>query len=311
MGERTATRFPGRQKGCRFPPIRWSLLEAGHRFRRAAPLRGESPGPLIWLRAAIGALYPNLASGPCMKNFVVNLNRQPEKFESFLRLNAGTGIAFERFEASDGASFSPEEALGMNLVVPGSQFTAGAVGCAASHVRIWQQTIQSGIPALVFEDDAIVRHDITERLDVVRRLEDWDYVALGYNTDSTLEVELTPGFRSAMVFSPKQPTDQNAAAFQTSTSEVTALRLSSCFGTAGYVVSPRGAKKLLELCLPMENRFLKLPVFNRMVPVLGVDGMMNFIYQSIEAFACLSPLVIPRNNNAVSTTVPTGEIPRW
>jgi hypothetical protein len=61
----------------------------------------------------------------------------------------------------------------------------------------------------------------------------------------------------------------------------------------------------------MENRFLKIAAFNRTVPVLGIDGMMNFIYHAIEAFACVSPLVVPKNNNAASTTVPTGEIPRW
>ncbi|QAU46233.1 glycosyltransferase family 25 protein [Bradyrhizobium guangzhouense] len=246
-----------------------------------------------------------------MKNFVVNLNRQPQKYDAFLRLNAGTRIAFERFEASDGASLSPEDALRMNLVVSGAQFTPGAVGCAASHFRIWQQTAQSEVPALVFEDDAIIRNDVTERLDVLHRLKNWDYVALGFNTDSVLELELAPGFKSEMMFSPRQPSDESATIFQGSTAEVAALRLIHCFGTAGYVVSPRGAKKLLELCFPMENRFLKIPALNRTVPVLGVDGMMNFIYHSIDAFACLSPLVIPKNNNAVSTTVPTGEIPRW
>ncbi|WP_212425228.1 glycosyltransferase family 25 protein [Bradyrhizobium manausense] len=311
LRKRGAIRFLGPQEGCHRTIIPWSLLEAGQRFRLGPPARGESREPLLWQRSALSALDPIFETGRCMKNIVVNLNRQPEKYESFLRLNAGTKITFERFQASDGASLSPEDALGMNLVVPGAQFTAGAVGCAASHVRIWQQTLQSGIPALVFEDDAIIRHDITERLDVLRGLKDWDYVALGYNTDTTLEVELAPGFKSTMMFMPKRPTDESAAAFQRSTSDVAALRLTTCFGTAGYVVSPRGAKKLLELCLPMENRFLKIPMFNRMVPVLGIDGMMNFIYASIEAYACLSPLVIPGNNNAVSTTVPTGEIPRW
>jgi GR25 family glycosyltransferase involved in LPS biosynthesis len=167
------------------------------------------------------------------------------------------------------------------------------------------------VPALVFEDDAIVRNDITGRLDFLRRLKDWDYVALGYNTDSILDLELTPGFKSEMVFTPKQPSDESAAVFQRSTAEVAAFRLINCFGTAGYVVSPRGAKRLLELCFPMENRFLRVEALNRTIAVMGVDGMMNFIYNSIEAFACLSPLVIPKNNNAVSTTVPTGEIPRW
>jgi len=246
-----------------------------------------------------------------MKNFVVNLNRQPEKYESFLRRNAGSKIAFERFEASEGASLSPQDARAMNLVVSGAQFTPGAVGCAASHFRIWQQTVQSEVPALVFEDDAIIRNDIAERLDFLRRLGNWDYIALGYNTDSVLELELAPGFKSEMMFTPKQPSDESAAMFQRSTAEVAALQLVQCFGTAGYVVSPRGATKLLELCFPMENRFLKIAALNRTVPVLGIDGMMNFIYHSIEAFACVSPLVIPKNNNAVSTTVPTGEIPRW
>ncbi|MGY8710062.1 hypothetical protein RAD16_30375 [Bradyrhizobium sp. 18BD] len=82
------------------------MLEAGYRLRLTPLARGESRGPLIWLQPVIGALYPNFESGPCMKNFVVNLNRQPEKYESFLRLNAGSKIAFERFEASDGTSFS-------------------------------------------------------------------------------------------------------------------------------------------------------------------------------------------------------------
>jgi len=52
-----------------------------------------------------------------MKNFVINLTRQPEKYESFLQLNAGTRIAFDRFEATDGAKLLPQDVLGMRLVV--------------------------------------------------------------------------------------------------------------------------------------------------------------------------------------------------
>jgi hypothetical protein len=39
--------------------------------------------------------------------------------------------------------------------------------------------------------------------------------------------------------------------------------------------------------------------------------MMNFIYISIEAFACLAPLVVQKNDNATSTTIQTGVVPRW
>ena len=46
-----------------------------------------------------------------MKNFVVNLDRQPEKYESFLKLNAGAGIAFHRHAACDGAALYVAESF--------------------------------------------------------------------------------------------------------------------------------------------------------------------------------------------------------
>jgi glycosyl transferase, family 25 len=246
-----------------------------------------------------------------MKNFVVNLNRQPEKYESFLKLNAGTKIAFERFEASDGALFSPKDAVGMKLVVPGVQLTPGAVGCAASHFRIWMQTVESGVSALVFEDDAIIRDDISERLGLLLpTLKDWDYITLGYNTDSILDLELAPGMKSMMMFLPKYPDGESAAAFQRSTAQVAAMKLNNCFGTPGYVVSPEGARKLLQLCFPMDNRTYPVPALNRTLAAVGVDGVMNTIYSSIQAFACFAPLVVPKNDHATST-VQTGALRRW
>ena len=51
-----------------------------------------------------------------MKNFVVNLDRQPEKFERFLKRNEGCGIAFERFPAVDGSKLTDEEVMAMGIV---------------------------------------------------------------------------------------------------------------------------------------------------------------------------------------------------
>jgi glycosyl transferase family 25 len=246
-----------------------------------------------------------------MKNFVINLNRKPERYDNFLRLNAATKIAFERFEASDGALFSREDVVGTKLVAPGAQFTPGAVGCAASHFRIWQQTVEAGTPALVFEDDAILRNDIRERLDVLLpALANWDYIALGYNTDVVLELEWAPGMRAMMVFQPKYPNDEYAAVFQVTRAQVAAIRLNICFGTPGYVVSPAGARKLLQLCFPMDNRSYPLPAFNTTASVVGIDAMLNTVYGSIRAFACFAPLVISKNEQA-SSSVQTGAVRTW
>lgn len=246
-----------------------------------------------------------------MKNFVINLNRQPERYNHFLKVNAATKIAFERFEASDGASFSREDAVGMKLVAPGAQFTPGAVGCAASHFRIWQQTVESETPALVFEDDAVLRNDIKERLDfLLSGLTSWDYIALGYNTDVALDLEWAPGMRSMMVFQPKYPNDEYAAVFQVSTAQVAAIRLNNCFGTPGYVMSPVGARKLHQLCFPMDNRSFPVPALNATARAMGIDSMLNTAFASIRAFACFAPLVVSKNDRATST-VQTGAAQPW
>jgi glycosyl transferase family 25 len=246
-----------------------------------------------------------------MKNFVINLGRQPQKYDNFLRLNVATKIAFERFEASDGALFSREDAVGMKLVVPGSQFTLGAVGCAASHFRIWQQTVESGTPALVFEDDAVLRNDIKERLDfVLSTLMNWDYIALGYNTDLVLDLEWAPGMRAMLTFQPKYPSDENAVVFQVSTAQVAAIRLNNCFGTPSYVVSPAGARKLLQLCFPMDNRSYPIPAFGATARVVGIDAMLNTVFASVRAFACFAPLVVTKNEQATST-VQTAAAQLW
>src|SRR6185437_5320403 len=99
-----------------------------------------------------------------MKNYVINLKRQPEKFERFSKLNAGSGIGFEHFEASDGSEMSEQEAVAAKVMAAGTKLTNGAIGCRASHQRIWQAMAQASPPALVFEDDAILRNDIVATL---------------------------------------------------------------------------------------------------------------------------------------------------
>lgn len=247
-----------------------------------------------------------------MRSFVINLDRQPAKYESFLRRNAASKLGFERLSASDGSRMSDGEVMAQQLVAPGTRFTRGAVGCAASHRLVWSWVAEQGVPALVFEDDATVRHDLNERLaELLPALDNWDYVTLGYNIDSVLDIEFAPGMKSMMAFSPQHPNDQTDADFQSSTTPVAAFRLNTCFGTPGYAVSPSGARKLLQLCFPMDNRQYKVPLLGRELGVVGIDGMMNCIYPSVAAYACFAPLVMPRNDTATSTTIQAADLRSW
>jgi GR25 family glycosyltransferase involved in LPS biosynthesis len=246
-----------------------------------------------------------------MKNFVVTLDRQPEKFESFVKRNAGCGIAFERFSASDGSQMGDQDVMATRLVAPGTQFTKGAVGCAASHGRIWKWAAEENAFALVFEDDAAIRYDISTQLAaLLPTLGSWDFLTLGYNTDSILDLELAPGTKSIMCFNPQYPNDQDYAAFQSSTAQVAAFRVNGYFGGGGYVISPEGARRLLELCFPMDNRAVYISGLGREVQTTGLDGMMNSIYPYVNVYACFAPLVLPGNNKAISTTY-TGDARTW
>lgn len=239
-----------------------------------------------------------------MKNFVINLKRQPEKYEHFLKLNADARIPFAQFEACDGAGLSEDEIGALKIAVPGLKFTRGSIGCAVSHQRIWQQVAEAHEPILVFEDDAAIRNDFNEVYPrLLASLESWDYLTFGYNTDSILDIEIARGMTSAVAFTPKQPTKQNQQDFVRSTTPVSAYRLNNCFGTCGYAISPAGAKKLLKHCFPMNNRPITIPALKRTFPAFNFDCILNDVYGRIEAYACFPPLVLPRNDVAASTTM--------
>jgi GR25 family glycosyltransferase involved in LPS biosynthesis len=239
-----------------------------------------------------------------MKNFVINLNRQPEKYAHFLRLNAGARIAFDRAEACDGAALSEEQLSAMKIAAPGLKFTRGSIGCAASHQKLWRQVVEMNEPILVFEDDAAIRSDFSEVYPrLLASLESWDYLTFGYNTDSILDIECGRGMTSAIAFMPKQPSIANQQDFVKSSVPVSAFRLNNCFGTCGYAISPTGARKLLKHCFPMDNRSITIPALKRTFPAFNFDCILNDVYGRIEAYACFPPLVLPRNDVAASTTM--------
>ncbi len=194
-----------------------------------------------------------------MENFVINLAREPQKFENFLKLNSGSKIDFQRYKACDGAALSEAEAVKMKIVMPGTKFTKGSIGCTVSHFRLWQQCIEKDEPILVFEDDAAVRNDFNEAFPkLLAGLGRWEYLTFGYNSDSILDIEIANGMNSALAFTPQYPGDNTLKDFVRATKPASAYRLNNCFGTCGYAISPEGAKRLSKFCFPMNNRTITI-----------------------------------------------------
>jgi glycosyl transferase family 25 len=140
------------------------------------------------------------------------------------------GLSYAFLEAIHGQSLNP-------ATMDQTRFTRstlrylpkGSLGCALSHIRAWQQVLDQGWQyGLIFEDDVILTETFVE--DLRARMPevppDFDLLYLGSGLTAPHHVR---AFVSTHVFEPHYPRE----------------------GMYAYVVSAKGAHKLLEKPFPM------------------------------------------------------------
>lgn len=235
--------------------------------------------------------------------WVINLARTPERLAAFYKQNAGSGIAFRRFEAADGRAIDDAEAVRLGLIKPGTKWnTRGTIGVALSHRNLWEATAAENRPRIVLEDDAYIRGDCrTVFTALTAGLAGWDVILLGYNTDALVEFNVTGDFDMSGLFTVKHPTPAQLEKFTRARSPVALFPLRHAFGICGYAVSPAGARKLIERCFPMDNRMLEFKAANQRFRALSIDSMMNAFYRELAAYIFVGPLVLPHNDWQAST----------
>ena len=171
-----------------------------------------------------------------------------------------------------------------------------------SHLALWQRSVALNKPHIVFEDDAFLRHDIKRQfVALVRQPVDWDIILIGYNTDAAFELNVAPGMSLGGGFSLHYPTAQHLDDFVKSTNPVGLQRLLTAFGTSGYAVTPKGADFLIRACFPLDNRPVQIRSTGRAFPSYGLDCMMNTLYDKMNAYVCVAPLVMTPNDHSQST----------
>ena len=229
---------------------------------------------------------------------VISLDRSRDRREEFLRRNAS--LDFEFVSAIDASALSKEVILGTGIFEPGLPYTMGACGNALSHYRLWEECVRTGQPLTVAEDDAIFRDDfIPMHQRLVADLPGWDIVLWGWNFDSILALESMPGLFSAMYFE-SQKLLGDLDAFQAYRSVPRLSRLSKCFGTPAYSISPAGAEKIITKCLPLRNFTLDFPLVGKM-PNFSIDVALCSVYEVMESFVCFPPLAVTKNEQTTST----------
>lgn len=237
---------------------------------------------------------------------VLTLPRTPDRLDAFIAHNRRVAFELQVCYAVDGNQINRRELFEAGLITADADWTLGAIGNALSHRSLWKQAEQSGQPLIVLEDDAVVApglHDCLEqilpRLDLMTA--PWDILLLGYNTDSAVDLQLSPGMSFRGHFSLKNPTPEQIQEVLGRPGDCAAHRLNNAFGTCGYVVSPAGARRLLNWCFPLRDEQFLVPSLKRMLVASSIDGLMNAIYPQLSAHCCVPPLVLSSNRPEQST----------
>jgi len=236
-----------------------------------------------------------------MKTLVINLDRSPERLAAF-RANNGFLSGLERFAAIDGKRIDRARLIADGLLDRTVAYTDGAIGVALSHLALWEGAARDGQALTVCEDDAVLnQHFERERDAIIAALAPtWDVILWGWNFDSTLMIEPLPGVAPCLVHFDQECLRRALRPFQALALSPRPFRLFRAFGLLCYSISPAGARKLRDACLPIRPLDVPVPGIERPVPNVGLDVMTNAAYPSVGAFACFPPLAVSPNEHATS-----------
>ena len=118
------------------------------------------------------------------KTFLINLPRATERRQKMEEQLAALNLPYELFNAVDGRERGEEllkrldkRAFERNA---GRKVLMGELGCYASHLEVWKETLASGAEfALVLEDDVVFHEDFLDAIELaISHARHWDYLKL-------------------------------------------------------------------------------------------------------------------------------------
>ena len=222
-------------------------------------------------------------------NFVISLERTPVRLETFLKNNGH--IKFEVFHAIDGST-----------LVPLGNYKRGGMGNAMSHIGLWKQCIEMDEPITVCEDDAILHAQFEQKkLDYAKC--NYDFICWGWNFDAHLWASPMPFLSPIQMIFNQNSMRANKFEYLKSPLETILMDLHLSNGTICYTITPKGAKKFLNICYPLKSKVsVNIPNIGIVsINPAGLDSAMPDAYQKTKSVVCFPPLAVSDNDHATST----------
>jgi len=235
--------------------------------------------------------------------YVINLDRDHERLQSFVETNPHL-TDYARFSAVDGRAMDRKALQREGIIAANLTYNNGQLGCALSHIALWREAVAENRIITVVEDDAILAPDFPSAVDAfVRQLPaDWAIALLGWNFDRSVWAEIPEGVAKSVLNFDQDALRESITVFRRRAVAHAPIRLRHAFGSMAYVVSPAGARALLEMCLPLARQFIRFDGFGIGIPNNGIDCMMNTAYPKLKAYVCMPPLAVSENRQDISNT---------
>ena len=235
---------------------------------------------------------------------VINLERSQERLAAFRQRSGLAAQVIPRLNAIEGQTLALDALLARNVLDRTAlDWPRGQLGCALSHIKALMHCRRRGEPLLIFEDDALFAPQWTKSLERVlhQAPSGWELLLLGWNLDSCLQLGWGNAITSTSLFQPHWPDAEVLNTCLAEQDQHLWLRLQKALGLAGYVVSPAGASRILDWCLPL--RTLPIQAANLPArPCFSLDGQLNSFYPELSAWVCIPPLVLGANDKPQSLT---------
>jgi len=249
-----------------------------------------------------------------MITYLINLDRNRERLARFMA-NNGHLRNVSRFSAVDGRAANTDELIRAGTIRPEiiEQYSPSDLGCALSHIALWERALAEGEPITVCEDDAIfnLHFETASERALALLPPDWDLILWGWNFSGTLLFELLPGVSPCLSVFDEAEMRRGVEEFCAQSYPVSPFRLRQAFGTVCYSISPKGARALREHCLPLRDAPVYCVALSRELQNYAIDIAMMGQYPKLKAFVGFPPLVLTRNERESSAAPAFKSSVKW
>ncbi|MBA2796938.1 glycosyltransferase family 25 protein [Aeromonas veronii] len=172
--------------------------------------------------------------------FIISLTRSADRRAMVERQMSHLGINFEFFDAVDGKSLPSDRLAKVDFNLAretcGHDLSLGEVGCAMSHINIYEVMVERDIPrCVILEDDIYVHMHFKAIVNEVTNKNSSDIVFLHHGKAKYFPIysSLPEGYRLAKYLTPSKNSKRGI------------------ISTGGYILTLAGAHKLLKIAYPI------------------------------------------------------------